>query len=173
MNDRRTFLKTACKPLVLAAMGISVIEACSKEDNENNPIIKDPSSETTKEPIVLDMGNSSFSELKNSGMAFNHLDCATDAFSEVMSISLKSTDALNLIPKEFSISEYQGLLESITGLSLNRANFRKNFLSCDAFFEAKGKARSSHGREGQLYSRVDNFKGGFYPIPLNKMKELI
>lgn len=72
MNDRRTFLKTACKPLVLAAMGISVIEACSKEDNENNPIIKDPSSETTNELIVLDMGNSSFSELKNIGGWINY-----------------------------------------------------------------------------------------------------
>ena len=46
MNNRRTFLKTACKPLVLAAIGISVIEACSKEDNENNPIIKARTAET-------------------------------------------------------------------------------------------------------------------------------
>ena len=33
MNDRRNFLKTACKPIVLAALGIPVLEACSTEDD--------------------------------------------------------------------------------------------------------------------------------------------
>ena len=48
MKNRREFLKTACKPVVLATLGIPVIEACSSEDdsqeiirtNENQPIIR-------------------------------------------------------------------------------------------------------------------------------------
>ena len=33
MKNRRYFLKTACKPIVLAALGIPIIEACSTEDD--------------------------------------------------------------------------------------------------------------------------------------------
>ena len=35
MKNRRDFLKTACKPIVLATLGIPIIEACSNE--EKNP----------------------------------------------------------------------------------------------------------------------------------------
>ena len=39
MNDRRNFLKTACKPIVLAALGIPVLEACSTEDEDRKSVV--------------------------------------------------------------------------------------------------------------------------------------
>ena len=33
MKNRRNFLKTACKPIVLATLGIPIIEACSTEED--------------------------------------------------------------------------------------------------------------------------------------------
>ena len=33
MNKRRKFLKTACAPVVFSMFGVSIIEACSKDDN--------------------------------------------------------------------------------------------------------------------------------------------
>jgi len=33
MKNRRYFLKTACKPIVLATLGIPIIEACSTEED--------------------------------------------------------------------------------------------------------------------------------------------
>ena len=38
MENRRTFLKTACKPIVLAALGIPLIEACSTEEDLSETI---------------------------------------------------------------------------------------------------------------------------------------
>ena len=35
-KDRREFLKTACMPVVLAAFGISVLEACSTEEDDDS-----------------------------------------------------------------------------------------------------------------------------------------
>ena len=34
MKNRRDFLKTACKPIVLATLGIPLIEACSNEEDQ-------------------------------------------------------------------------------------------------------------------------------------------
>ena len=36
MNNRRNFLKTACKQIVLATLGIPIIEACYKEDDSSS-----------------------------------------------------------------------------------------------------------------------------------------
>ena len=32
MKNRRDFLKTACKPIVIAALGIPLLEACATEE---------------------------------------------------------------------------------------------------------------------------------------------
>ena len=34
MQNRRDFLKTACKPIVLATLGIPIIEACSSDEEQ-------------------------------------------------------------------------------------------------------------------------------------------
>ena len=34
MKNRRDFLKTACKPIVLATLGIPIIEACSSDEEQ-------------------------------------------------------------------------------------------------------------------------------------------
>ena len=75
MNDRRSFLKTACKPIVLAAFGIPLLESCSTEDEtfsdganqDNNTIIP-------REPVIIDISKNTFSTLQDVGGWLNYLE---------------------------------------------------------------------------------------------------
>ena len=75
MNDRRSFLKTACKPIVLAAFGIPLLENCSTEDEtfsdganqDNNTIIP-------REPVIIDISKNTFSTLQDVGGWLNYLE---------------------------------------------------------------------------------------------------
>jgi len=69
MKNRRLFLKTACKPLVLAALGISVLEACSTEEISDTPSrssVNSPNVEK-REPLIINLSNSNFSDLTKVG----------------------------------------------------------------------------------------------------------
>lgn len=69
MKNRRLFLKTACKPLVLAALGIPVLEACSREEISDTPSrssINSPEVEK-REPLIINLSNSNFSDLTKVG----------------------------------------------------------------------------------------------------------
>ena len=75
MNDRRSFLKTACKPIFLAAFGIPLLESCSTEDEtfsdganqDNNTIIP-------REPVIIDISKNTFSTLQDVGGWLNYLE---------------------------------------------------------------------------------------------------
>lgn len=71
MENRRNFLKTACKPLVLATLGIPILEACSPEETNEGPGSTGPSgsssSSSPTEPLVLDIGSSLFADLQAVG----------------------------------------------------------------------------------------------------------
>ena len=69
MKNRRLFLKTACKPLVLAALGIPVLESCSTEEISDTPSRSSVnSSEVEKrEPLTINLSNSNFSDLTKIG----------------------------------------------------------------------------------------------------------
>ena len=68
MKNRRTFLKTACKPIVLATLGIPILEACSTEEIS---VSSSPSSTAPnvneKKPLVINLADSSFSDLTEIG----------------------------------------------------------------------------------------------------------
>jgi hypothetical protein len=65
MNNRRNFLKTACKPIVLAAFGIPLMEACSTDDTtEELNIGGSPSTSTPSEPLEIDISSGNFTSLK-------------------------------------------------------------------------------------------------------------
>ncbi len=69
MKNRRLFLKTACKPLVLAALGIPVLEACSTEEVSDTPSrssVNSPEIEK-REPLIINLSNSNFSDLTKVG----------------------------------------------------------------------------------------------------------
>ena len=76
INKRRKFLKTACAPVAFSMFGISLIEACSKEDdtprannlnnqNNSNGISSDNS-------VAINLENSMFSSLNNVGGWINY-----------------------------------------------------------------------------------------------------
>ena len=75
-NKRRKFLKTACAPVAFSMFGISLIEACSKEDdtprannlnNQNNS-----SGSSSDNSVAIDLENSIFSSLNNVGGWINY-----------------------------------------------------------------------------------------------------
>ena len=73
MKDRRSFLKTACKPIVLAAFGIPLLEACSTEDetSTNNTTSTNPQT-TPVEPLVIDLTDNNFKNLQVVGGWLNY-----------------------------------------------------------------------------------------------------
>lgn len=73
MNNRRNFLKTACKPIVLAAFGIPLMEACSTDDTtEELNIGGSPSASTPSEPLEIDISSGNFTSLKDVGGWLNY-----------------------------------------------------------------------------------------------------
>ena len=76
INKRRKFLKTACAPVVFSMFGISLIEACSKEDNNtitNNLNNQNNSSGSTSDnSVTINLENSMFTSLNNVGGWINY-----------------------------------------------------------------------------------------------------
>ena len=105
MKNRRSFLKTACKPLVLAALSIPVLEACSSEETPNNPIIGSRSFGEDK----FNVTNKSLSYLKGmqsegimgSAKHFpGHGDTSTDSHKTlpIINFSAKRINDVELFP---------------------------------------------------------------------------
>ena len=74
MNDRRNFLKTACKPIVLAALGIHVLEACSTEDDPSADVNNSNTSSTVtpSEPLIIDISDNYFESIQAVGGWLNY-----------------------------------------------------------------------------------------------------
>lgn len=70
MKNRREFLKHACKPIVLATLGIPILEACSTEEE---PMLTSPNTTNAgRNPLVLNMNDSAFSDLSDVGGWLNY-----------------------------------------------------------------------------------------------------
>ena len=69
MKNRRLFLITACKPLVLTALGIPILEACSTEEVSETPLRSSVNSPVVekREPLIINLSNSNFSDLTKVG----------------------------------------------------------------------------------------------------------
>ena len=70
MKNRREFLKTACKPVVLATLGIPIIEACSSEDDSQEIIrINENQSGqiTSRGELEINLDDDRFKDLKQIG----------------------------------------------------------------------------------------------------------
>ena len=70
MKNRREFLKTACKPVVLATLGIPVIEACSSEDDSQEIIRTNenqPGQITSRGDLEINLDDDRFKDLKQIG----------------------------------------------------------------------------------------------------------
>ena len=70
METRRDFLKTACKPIVLATLGIPILEACSSED-DTQEIIKisenQPLQIPSRSELEINLDDDRFKDLKQIG----------------------------------------------------------------------------------------------------------
>jgi cytochrome b6-f complex iron-sulfur subunit len=76
-KKRRDFLKTACAPVVFSMFGISLFEACSSGDDDDyqgNSVSGGGDNSVTEEEenIVIDLGNSNFSDLSEVGGWMNY-----------------------------------------------------------------------------------------------------
>ncbi len=70
MNNRRNFLKTACKPIVLAALGIPLIESCSTENDSSNIDIlnnNQPGQNSSRNQLEINLDDDRFKDLKQIG----------------------------------------------------------------------------------------------------------
>ena len=70
MNNRRNFLKTACKPIVLATRGIPIIEACSKEDDSSSidsPVNNQSGQNSSRNQLEINLDDDRFKDLKQIG----------------------------------------------------------------------------------------------------------
>lgn len=70
MKNRREFLKTACKPVVLATLGIPIIEACSSEDDSQEIIRTNenqPGQITSRGDLEINLDDDRFKDLKQIG----------------------------------------------------------------------------------------------------------
>jgi nitrite reductase/ring-hydroxylating ferredoxin subunit len=72
MKNRRTFLKTACKPIVLAAFGIPLLEACAKDEATYTPSAGGQSQSSPDGPIEIDISSSLFVDLQAVGGWMNY-----------------------------------------------------------------------------------------------------
>jgi len=72
MDNRRSFIKTACKPIVLAAFGIPLIDACSTDDTSTDIIVPNISEVKPREPLIIDISNNTFVSLQDLGGWLNY-----------------------------------------------------------------------------------------------------
>ncbi len=70
-NKRRQFLRQACAPVLMAALGIPVLEACSSEEDESPYGASD--NPEPKGPVSIDLSSSTFSSLSTVGGWMNYL----------------------------------------------------------------------------------------------------
>ncbi len=62
------------------------------------------------------------------GLLFDHAEMITEALRALRLQIIHQPVGLNLLPKEFTMSELQSLYETILGVRLDRANFRKKII---------------------------------------------
>ena len=76
INKRRKFLKSACAPVVFSMFGVSLIEACSKEDD--SPTLSYPNNQensngsNSNNIVTINLEDSNFSSLNNVGGWINY-----------------------------------------------------------------------------------------------------
>lgn len=72
MKNRRDFLKTACKPIVLATLGIPIIEACSSDEEQpemNTNTLDNNNTTQSNSPseLEINLDDDRFKDLKQIG----------------------------------------------------------------------------------------------------------
>ncbi len=89
-------------------------------------------------------------------LAFDHADILHDAI-ERLRAKLDYTDiAVHLLPKEFTLSEFQRVYEIIMQEKLNKSSFRQRVERAGIVQPIEGKMRTGANRPAQLYHFVNS-----------------
>ena len=71
MKNRRDFLKTACKPIVLATLGIPIVEACSSDEEQpkmnSNSLDNNTTQSNSSSELEINLDDDRFKDLKQIG----------------------------------------------------------------------------------------------------------
>lgn len=90
-------------------------------------------------------------ELGNLQLAFDHDIIVTDAVRRLRAKIRYAPIGLNLLPKQFSLSELRLLYEGILGQTIDAPNFSKRVLATHVLVES-GQTSNGAGRPARLYS---------------------
>lgn len=96
-----------------------------------------------------------FSKEQAHGLAFDHAEIIATAHARLVAKLDYSTIAFQFLPAEFTLSELQGVYETIRQEALDKRNFRKWILVRRAIEETGGVRREGSHRPARLY-RVRN-----------------
>ena len=85
-------------------------------------------------------------------LAFDHQTIVALAHKRLTSKLDYSTIAMQFMPEKFTLSELQGVYESILGEKLDKRNFRKRILSYDCMQDTGEERRNGKHRPARLYT---------------------
>ena len=116
VNKRRKFLKTACAPVVFSMFGISLIEACGKDDDSSTTTDLNNQANTggssSDNSVTINLEDSMFSDLNNVGGWINYIS------ENMLLLRISSTEI-----RAFSnVCPHQG--------TQNRWSYRNSRFSC-------------------------------------------
>jgi len=85
-------------------------------------------------------------------LAFDHNQILTKAINELKSYIDHPDVLTELLPKKFTLSQLQNLLQAISGIELDKRNFRKSLKSVDFLIELDEKQKGVLHKPARLYS---------------------
>lgn len=101
-------------------------------------------------------------------LAFNHNEVLQSAYARLCSKAEYTALTAHLLPKNFTIAEFKGLIELLIGKPLDNSRFRDRIKKSDILFTLEGEFKRGANRPAQLYQLNDEYKDYFYPMSLTK-----
>jgi 8-oxo-dGTP diphosphatase len=84
-------------------------------------------------------------------LAYDHNEVLSCAVKRLRSRITYTTVLAKLLPREFTLTEFENMYGSILGTNLDKRNFRKKVLKLDIVFPVRGKFTGGRFRPAQLY----------------------
>ena len=84
-------------------------------------------------------------------VGFDNLDIIKYSIKQLQTLLFNKIGLKYLFPSDFSLPELQKVYESALGHSLDRRNFRKQFIQNDLIEETGYKTEGTAGRPAKLY----------------------
>jgi 8-oxo-dGTP diphosphatase len=92
-----------------------------------------------------------FPATKPPKLAFDHRKILSSALAEVQERARKEPLAFQLLPKKFTLTELQRVVEALTGQELDKRNFRKKVLALDVLEDLDEVEQNVSHRAARLY----------------------